>query len=295
MYQEVIAIVIKSETDPDVRKTALGQAATLAGAQPGVVQAVADAAKDATRPPEERDIATQAVQTLGALAIAPTGTFVLSSSSGHEVSLESVDLQGGVFTHYLVNGLDGAARRPGNGSLRLSELWMFVSRSVTQFTGGQQHPTFFVEKAAGDPVIAGPGREFGKIVVIAIGNSDYQAPSLRLLYGSADAERVAKVFRNQDANVHLVKNAQRDASLSALHSAIGEVDTASLLIFYFSGHAAVSDGRFWLLPVDVDPERVNVTAISADELRDILRSAHAGSTIILLDTAFAGLIADAAR
>ena len=100
-------------------------------AGPSVVQAIAEAANDSTRSGEERNIASDAVQQLGLRSITPSdNTFVLSSSSRNQVSMESSKLRGGVFTYYLVRGLSGEASLRKDGSIRPSELGLFVSRSI---------------------------------------------------------------------------------------------------------------------------------------------------------------------
>jgi hypothetical protein len=55
LYQDVITIVVKSDSDPEVRKTALEQARTLRDAAPDVAQAIIAAAADSSRPTERAD------------------------------------------------------------------------------------------------------------------------------------------------------------------------------------------------------------------------------------------------
>jgi hypothetical protein len=90
-------------------------------------------------------------------SLIPGGTFVLSSG-GMKVSRESSELRGGIFTHYLLRGLSGDASFSRDGSIRVSELVAFVTRSVKEFTGGSQAPMFAASAAIGDPIILGPGR-----------------------------------------------------------------------------------------------------------------------------------------
>jgi uncharacterized caspase-like protein len=109
------------------------------------VQAIAEAANDSTRSGEERNIASDAVQQLGLRSITPSdNTFVLSSSSRNQVSMESSKLRGGVFTYYLVRGLSGEASLRKDGSIRPSELGLFFVKQVhspmlteRQYTVGQ--------------------------------------------------------------------------------------------------------------------------------------------------------------
>jgi hypothetical protein len=293
MYQEIITIVVRSETDPEVRKTALGQAATMSDAEPSVVQAVAQAATDTNRATDEREIATNAVQELGLRSVTPSGTFVFASSHHREVSIESAALEGGVFTHFLVKGLAGEADADQDGSISTTELARYLYSSVSQFTNDGQRPFHAAEAAAGSAVIVGPASEFTKTIVVAIGNSDYRDPKVSpLAYGHTDALRVAEVFRSKGAIVHVLQNAPRRELLQAVRSAFTETDDRSLLVFYYTGHADVDhDGVFYLLPVDTDMDMLASTAVSTNELRSFLDRASAGTKVMFLDTAFAGAAA----
>jgi hypothetical protein len=294
MYQEIITIVVRSETDPEVRKTALGQAATLPSAEPSVVQAIAEAATDTARSSEERGIATNTVQELGLRSVAPGGTFILASSGGRQMSLESGELGGGVFTHYLLRGLLGEARHERDGSVRFSELAHFVVQSVRHKTVGAQAPVYMSSGAESDPIILGAGKEFTKTVVVAIGNSDYHEPMERLQYGASDANRFADVFQQQGSVVNRIINATRDKCLTAIRVALEEIDHGSLLIFYYSGHAAINDGKFLLLPVDADSDKLWATGISTAELNALIRQTPARVKILFLDTAFSGMALEGA-
>ena len=50
VYQDLITTIVKSDTDPEVRKTALEQARTLRHVAPSVAQAIEQAAEDENRP-----------------------------------------------------------------------------------------------------------------------------------------------------------------------------------------------------------------------------------------------------
>lgn len=75
-----------------------------------------------------------------------TGAIVLSSSLGHEASLEHDRLENGVFTEALLRALaptDGSRGADTNGDGRVStdELRTFVIELVPELTGDLQHPT----------------------------------------------------------------------------------------------------------------------------------------------------------
>jgi tetratricopeptide (TPR) repeat protein len=77
--------------------------------------------------------------------------FSLTASRARERSFEHPDLRGGhgVFTHYVVLGLEGEADIDGNGVVTADELAEYVHTQVREYTGGQQNPTS--DKANYDP------------------------------------------------------------------------------------------------------------------------------------------------
>jgi hypothetical protein len=70
-----------------------------------------------------------------------TGAIVISSAGGAEFAMESATWKNGVFTHALIRGLKGEAKRDKNGRVQVSELRDFVEREVRRLTNGRQVPT----------------------------------------------------------------------------------------------------------------------------------------------------------
>ena len=69
--------------------------------------------------------------------------FSLTASRARERSFESPDLKGGhgVFTYYVVEGMQGAADTSGDGVVSADELAEYVHTQVREYTSGQQNPT----------------------------------------------------------------------------------------------------------------------------------------------------------
>jgi tetratricopeptide (TPR) repeat protein len=69
--------------------------------------------------------------------------FSLSASRDREQSFESLDWGGGhgIFTYYVVKGLEGEADENGDGIVTADELQDYVYRNVREATGGRQNPT----------------------------------------------------------------------------------------------------------------------------------------------------------
>ncbi|HLJ14287.1 MAG TPA: tetratricopeptide repeat protein [Bryobacteraceae bacterium] len=77
--------------------------------------------------------------------------FSLTASRDRERSYESKDWGGGhgVFTYYVVKGLEGEADESGDGIVTADELADYVYRNVRDATKGQQNPTF--DRGSFDP------------------------------------------------------------------------------------------------------------------------------------------------
>jgi tetratricopeptide (TPR) repeat protein len=105
--------------------------------------------------------------------------FSLTASRDRERSFESPDLESGhgVFTYYLVKGLEGAADTSHDGVVTADELAEYVHTNVREATGGQQNPTS--ERGSFDPNMllawvpsnaqpaAPPAPKFGSLVIEA--------------------------------------------------------------------------------------------------------------------------------
>ncbi len=73
------------------------------------------------------------------------GSVVLTASSRSEKSIEYSELQHGVFTHYLLTGLEGEAdlasgKGNSNGSVSMRELYDYLYDKIPKHTKGRQHP-----------------------------------------------------------------------------------------------------------------------------------------------------------
>lgn len=68
------------------------------------------------------------------------GTAMLLSSASNELSLEYSGLRQGVFSHYLMNGLRGAADNNNNKIVTISELYSYMYSNVRVYTQNKQSP-----------------------------------------------------------------------------------------------------------------------------------------------------------
>ncbi|UCG06602.1 MAG: caspase family protein [Desulfobacterales bacterium] len=68
------------------------------------------------------------------------GTIIMTASGANEVSAEDENLQHGVFTYYLLEGLKGPADADNDGLITVDEAYRYVSTNVPRATGQEQHP-----------------------------------------------------------------------------------------------------------------------------------------------------------
>lgn len=74
------------------------------------------------------------------LARSDAGTALILSSKLEEISLESSGLRQGVFSHFLIRGLEGEADRNIDKVVTVTELFDFISSNVKSYTGNRQSP-----------------------------------------------------------------------------------------------------------------------------------------------------------
>ncbi|WP_040005832.1 caspase family protein [Fibrisoma limi] len=68
---------------------------------------------------------------------------MLLASRSTESAVEARRLEGGVFTHYLLQGLNGRADHNADGIVSIRELHQYVSPLVRKMTRGRQAPVFY--------------------------------------------------------------------------------------------------------------------------------------------------------
>jgi uncharacterized caspase-like protein len=68
------------------------------------------------------------------------GRVIITASGANEVSAEYDNIKQGVFTYYLVEGLNGKADRDKDGVITVDEVYQYVSEAVPRATHQEQHP-----------------------------------------------------------------------------------------------------------------------------------------------------------
>jgi uncharacterized caspase-like protein len=82
---------------------------------------------------------------------APSGILIFSASKGRELSEESAEQGGGIFTTAVIDALSKKETdRNHNGVIEASELYSAVKRAVVEATEGRQTPWFARNDMVGD-------------------------------------------------------------------------------------------------------------------------------------------------
>jgi WD40 repeat protein len=142
------------------------------------------------------------------------------------------------------------------------------------------------------------------LYVLAVGITKYEDANLQTLhYAAKDADDFVRVIQGQkhsgiyrDVVINHIPQERADAKhiregLSWLSRQVGADDTG---ILFFSGHGEVERDIYYFLPVDANPDDLEPTAITKDEISSVL-SRLAGKAVLLMDTCHAGRMAEIGR
>ena len=80
-------------------------------------------------------------------------SMVFAASDWGETAREDDSLRNDIYTHFLVEGLGGAADRNGDGAVTATEAHDFSRRRTFAFTEGRQRPSAEILEVGADPVI----------------------------------------------------------------------------------------------------------------------------------------------
>ena len=140
----------------------------------------------------------------------------------------------------------------------------------------------------------------GYALVVGVGEYRDLDESRQLLYAQTDAEAMYRVLISPEGgqfppeNVRLLTGAQ--ATLSNIRHAVEEwlpsvATPADRVVVYFAGHGLVEEGRGYLAPWDLDPDRVADTAYPMATLGEVMANrVPARWKVLLTDACHSGKI-----
>lgn len=289
---------------PDIIDRVLGDLDVGAAlAQAG--QAAAAAGPDAPPPlpqPVRADNLPPAVLAAGPQRLVVTGPSVelpfavRAQTGGGELGFQvRVDgLRRDDFTVVRPERLDGAAT--GRLSLSVppgdSRVELFASDSF-----GVSEPLRIEVRAPAAAPEAPPAPK-GRLIIAAVGVSQYQRPEYALGFASKDARDFIALIRERGQSlfdgveVRLLTDAQATARgigevMEWLRQTAGPADTA---VLFLAGHG-LNDraGRYHFIPYEGNHRRLRETAVSGDQIRRSLSMVR-GRAMLFVDTCYAGAI-----
>lgn len=139
--------------------------------------------------------------------------------------------------------------------------------------------------------------ELPSLYVLAIGISEYPG-SLKLNFAARDAEVLSEtlkstssdLYRSTEVKLLTDQQATRREILKGLAWLRTQMTQRDVGILMFAGHGAKdSDGNFYFLPVDVDPDDLLSTGVPGDQVTKAL-SAIPGRIIVLADACHSGAV-----
>jgi len=163
---------------------------------------------------------------------------------------------------------------------------------------GQTPRDLILAPARPAPVRDGVPR--GYAVIVGVAQYQNLDASKQLQFPESDAEAMYRVLINHEGgafpaeNVHFLKGA--DATLANVRRELEEwlpsvAQPADRVVVYFAGHGFVQDGRGYLAPWDVDPNRLEATAYPMSRLGEVLANkVNANWKVLLTDACHSGKI-----
>jgi WD40 repeat protein len=137
------------------------------------------------------------------------------------------------------------------------------------------------------------------LFVLAVGVSAYPEP-MRLQYAASDAEAIQKVLKEKTGKaftrveVQLLSDskARKADILKGMDWLASVMTPRDVGVVFFSGHGArYPDGNFYLVPVDVDPNKGHATLVPGDLIKEKLGEMP-GRLIAVLDCCHSGSVAE---
>jgi tetratricopeptide (TPR) repeat protein len=164
---------------------------------------------------------------------------------------------------------------------------------------GGQTPRDLILSKDKAPVPSG-GVPRGYALIVGVAQYQNLDASKQLQFPESDAEAMYRVLISREAgafpaeNVKFLKGSQ--ATLINIRRELEEwlpsvVQANDRVVVYFAGHGFVKNGKGYLAPWDVDPERLDTTAYSMSALGDVLANrVKANWKVLLTDACHSGKI-----
>lgn len=313
IYNSVMQVLARTDPNENVRKAALEQLGKSNNAN--VAGVLDNISSDKKRTPSERNIARQSSKRAAIGAILSNDTYAFAASAN-----EAIDKEGnGLFTYYLLKGLNGEADVNKDDLIAANELQTYLSSQITGEYSGRENlnstsqgvtrgigsmdlypgvskssslkdrymPVSAFE-GSGEVPIWGAGTNYGKIVALIIGVNEYSDKSLpRLPSTINDANRINEILkRDKRTKTQLLINPKKNDVMQAMNQLKDHLKPDDLLIVYFSGHGLLGQDGFpkWLVSDSITNSES--TFVSLSIVKNLLDKIQARTKTLYIDACF---------
>jgi uncharacterized caspase-like protein len=240
------------------------------------------------------------------------GRIVIVSGRTKESEWFAPPLKHGVFAHFLLEGLKGAADSNADKIVTLPEAYDYAASRSRELTGGHQKP-----QCEGKPegVLAlscraegrtEPRRDatpaLGDLHCLVVGVSTYKNPHIpNLNYAGKDAEDFAAflkstvtLYRKTHVRLLMDEEATKEGIENALAEGFGVAKKDDALILFFSGHGFPNPDRgdeFFVAAHDTDPDHLTTTAVPLSGM-SLITKVKARFALVVADACYAGASVD---
>ena len=133
------------------------------------------------------------------------------------------------------------------------------------------------------------------LYLLSIGISTYQLDDLELAYADDDARAISRIFRSQQGRlydeVQVSELYDREATQANILHALGALKNQTrqqdVVALFIAAHGANSEGRYYLLPGDGNPDALEQSGVNWSHFAEILGDLPA-RVLLFLDTCHSG-------
>ncbi|HYB95315.1 MAG TPA: caspase family protein [Vicinamibacterales bacterium] len=179
-------------------------------------------------------------------------------------------------------------------------LLVLASSATQAIDFAQQAPRDLILAPKNTPLAVKNAVPRGYALIVGISEYKNLDASKQLRFPESDADALYRVLINHEGgafpaeNVHFLKGSQ--ATLANIRHELetwlpSVAQPADRVVVYFAGHGFVQNGRGYLAPYDVDPDKLDATAYPMSSLGDVLANkVGAGWKVLLTDACHSGKI-----
>ncbi|HEV3197455.1 MAG TPA: caspase family protein [Bryobacteraceae bacterium] len=255
------------------------------------------------------------------------GLHILNAASQDQASYEEPEFGHGVFTHYLMEGLQGKAAR-SRGLVTVLSLSEYVGKSVRDWTkahgklqipyeAGEAGEDFvvggkLVAPPAANPAVqpppdgdkrllkleashAGIASGRGQSYALVIGIDHYADGSISPLSNAlSDAHSIAAALKNgYGFETETLDDPGRPGILQAINRYRRTLGAQDSLVIYYAGHGYFDEkvGKAYWVPADAQPDD-NTNWIEADAITSNLKAMAAMHVLVISDSCYSGTLAE---